>query len=174
VQTLVIEDLVAVTDEARRALWSYCLGFGQAVLVTAPNVPIDEPVGWMLADPRRLRVTRVRDFLWLRLLDVASALGARRYAAPGAVVLEVADATCEDNAGRYRLDAQDADATCERTGASPDLALGVDDLAAAYLGGVAFRTLARAGRVTEFTLGAVARTDLMFASRPAPWTVTDW
>jgi GNAT superfamily N-acetyltransferase len=60
VGAFVVEDLVSVTDEARRALWAYCLGFGQAMLVTAPNVPVDEPAMWMLADPRRMRVLRVR------------------------------------------------------------------------------------------------------------------
>jgi hypothetical protein len=50
----------------------------------------------------------------------------------------------------------------------------VADLAAAYLGGVSFTTLARAGLVAESAPGALARADAMFASRPAAWTVTDW
>ena len=148
--TLVVEDLVAVTAEARRELWAYCLGFGQAVLVTAPNTPVDDPVGWMLADPRQ-RTLRVRDFLWLRLLDVPMALSARRYDATGSVVLEVLDPTCAENEGRFRLeaDARLAAGACEPTVASADVALRVEDLAATYLGGVGFGTLARAGRVEE-------------------------
>jgi predicted acetyltransferase len=174
VQTLVVEDLLAARDEARSALWGYCLAFQQAVVVKAPNVPIDEPVVWMLADPRRLRVTRVRDFLWLRLIDVAKALSARRYDAPGSAVLELVDPTCPATAGRYRLEADERSASCERTKAAPEIELRVEDLAAAYLGGVALTTLARAGRVRELRKGAVQRCDAMFASRPAPWTVTDW
>jgi predicted acetyltransferase len=174
VETFVVEDLVAVSDEARVALWGFCLSFQQAVLVTAPNVPIDEPMAWMLTDPRRLRVSRVRDFLWLRLIDVAQALSSRRYAVPGSVVVEVADPTFPMTAGRYRLEADELGANCEPTGAAPEIELGVEDLAAAYLGGVSVTTLARAGRVRELRSGAVRRCDAMFASRPAPWTVTDW
>jgi predicted acetyltransferase len=173
VQTFVVEDLIAVTDEARRMLWAYCLGFGQAALVTAPNVPVDEPAMWMLADPRRLRVVCVRDFLWLRILDIPVALTARRYASPGDMVLDVDDPTCPESAGRYRLQAGGA-SSCDRTRKDADLALGIEDLSAAYLGGVSFSTLARAGRIEERRHGALARADRLFASRPAPWTVTDW
>jgi predicted acetyltransferase len=173
IQTFVVEDLIAVTDEARRALWAYCLGYGQAVLVTAPNVPVDEPAIWMLADPRRLRVVRVRDFLWLRILDIPVALAARRYACLGDVVVDVDDPTCPDNAGRYRLTVGEFIA-CERTRADADLGLGIEDLSAAYLGGVSFSALARAGRVEERRHGAVALADRLFACQPAPWTVTDW
>jgi predicted acetyltransferase len=174
VETFVVEDLVAASDEARAALWGFCLSFQQAVLVTAPNVPIDEPVAWMLVDPRRLRVKRVRDFLWLRLIDVARALSARRYDVAGSVVLAVTDPTCPEAAGCYRLDADELGANCQRTKDAPDIEVGVEDLAAAYLGGVSLTTLARAGRVRELSSGGLRRCSAMFASRPAPWTVTDW
>jgi hypothetical protein len=48
----------------------------------------------------------------------------------------------------------------------------VADLGAAYLGGVRFATLARAGRVTELTPDALARADTLFTSEPAPWCAT--
>jgi predicted acetyltransferase len=174
VHALAVEDLVAVTDEARRALWAYCLSFHQAVLVTSSNVPVDEPLTAMLADPRRLRVTRLREFLWLRLLDVPVALSARRYALTDALVFDVADSGSPENQGRYRLETGPGAAACVRTTSAPDLALGVADLSAAYLGGVTFTTLRRAGRAAELTPGAAERADAVFASRPAPWTVTDW
>jgi predicted acetyltransferase len=174
VQALVIEDLVSVTEEARRALWAYALTLQQAAVVTAHNLPVDEPLVWMLSDPRRLQVTRVREFLWLRLVDIPAALGARRYAAYDALVLQVADPVTSDGVRRYRLETGPDEATCSPTSAAPDLALGVTDLAAGYLGGATFTTLARAQRVTELTPGALERADALFTSRPAPWTVSDW
>jgi predicted acetyltransferase len=175
VATLDVEDLVAVTDAARRALWAYCRRFTQAVRVRAVNVPDDEPLRWTLAGTRDLRVIGVRDFLWLRLVDVAAVLAARRYAVAGRLVLEVADPVLPENAGRYLLEAApDGTAWCEACVRSADLALDVRDLAAIYLGGTTLTTLARAGRVVELTAGAARQADAMFASAPAPWTVTDW
>jgi len=128
----------------------------------------------MLADPHRLRVTRLHEFLWLRLVDVAAALPARRYAASDALVLEMGDPVLPENTGRFRLEAGPDGAACAPTSAPADLAVGVADVSAAYLGGVTFTTLVRAGRVGELTPGAAQRADALFASRPAPWTVTDW
>jgi hypothetical protein len=48
----------------------------------------------------------------------------------------------------------------------------VADLGAAYLGGVSFTTLARAGRVVEETPGALARADLLFSIDRAPYCGT--
>ena len=174
VGTLVVEDLVAVTDEARHALWDFCLAFEQARRVVAHNVPVDEPLLWMLRDPRRLHVTRVRDFLWLRLLDVPAALAARSYGGRGELVLEVSDPLLPDNTGRFLLTADEGGGVCAATTRTPDLALDVADLGAVYLGDTSFVSLARAGRVRELRGGAVGRADALFASRPAPWTVSDW
>jgi predicted acetyltransferase len=174
VRSLVVEDLVCVSAEARRALWGYCLEFRQALTVKAPNIPIDDPIAWILIDPRSVRVTRMRDFLWLRLVDVSAALGARRYSVDGSIVFQVLDDVVPRNSGRHRLDGGPDGAECVRTSQAPDLELSVRDLAAAYLGGVSFSTLARAGRVHERMPCALAKADALFGSRPAAWTVTDW
>jgi predicted acetyltransferase len=173
-RVLVVEDLVAVTAGARAALWSYCLNIDLVGAIRCTNTPVDEPLRWMLTDPRRLEVTGVMDFLWLRLVDVPAALQARRYPTAGGVVLDVADDVCPDNAGRYLLEAAPDGAECRRTDRPAELALGVTELSAAYLGGVRLATLARAGRVSELSRGALGRADELFAWEPAPWTVTDW
>jgi len=174
VSRLVIEDLITVTDEARRALWHYCLGFEQACTVAAWNLPVDEPLLWMLSDPRRLAVTRLDGFLWLRLNDVAAALKARGYGAFGTIVLDVADPLLGENAGRYRLWVDRGGVECIRTDDMAELGLGVNELAAVYLGGFTFASLARAGRVVELSSGSLARADAFFRPESAPWTVTDW
>lgn len=170
----VVEDLIAVTDESWRALWSYAATFTQARLVRALNVPTDEPLRWLLRDPKYLRVTQVRDFLWLRVLDVAAALAARGYGAEDHLVLEVEDSHLVGNGGRYALTAEFSRAECVRSTEHAELSLDVAALAAAYLGGTSFTALARAGRVRECKSGAIQRADALFASSPHPWTVTDW
>lgn len=172
---LTVEELFALTPAGRAALWRYCLGVDLVETVRGARVPLDEPLRWMLADPRRLRVTQVVDDLWVRLLDVPRALAGRRYAAAGRVVFEVTDQFLPETSGRYALEAApEGTATCERTDAAAELALEVADLGAAYLGGVRFQTLVEAGRVRELAPGAAARADGMFATALAPYCGTDF
>jgi predicted acetyltransferase len=171
---LVIEDLITVTAEARRALWRYAAAFTQARTVRAVNVPVDEPLRWLLAGTHGLRTTGVRDFLWLRLLDVAGALGARAYAVHDRLLLEVHDPHIAENSGRYELTAAPGSTACVRTGGRPDLVLDIAALAATYLGDTTMTALAGAGRVSEHRPGALARADALFGLGPGPWTVTDW
>ncbi len=77
------------------------------------------------------------------------------------------------NQGRFLLEGGPDGATCRLAGqAEPDLRLDVADLGAAFLGGVRFASLARAGRVAEARPGGAARADAMFAADPAPWCST--
>jgi predicted acetyltransferase len=171
---LVIEDLISVTNDARRALWLYAATFTQARIVRAVNVPIDEPLRWLFADPRGLRTTGVRDFLWLRILDVVGALSVRAYCVHDRLVLEVHDPKIRENTDRYELTVTPDSVACVRTGSRPDLVVEIDALAAAYLGDTTVTMLAAAGKVRECRPGVLARADALFGPGPAPWTVTDW
>jgi predicted acetyltransferase len=122
----------------------------------------------MVLDLRRFG-PRTTDGLWLRLLDVQAALSTRRYGAEGGIVFELQDEFCDWNSGTYELTGGADGAECSRTDADPELSLTMNELGGAYLGGARLRTLARAGRVTEHTDGAVARADAMFAGDREPW-----
>jgi predicted acetyltransferase len=167
-----VRNLVGLTPEAEGGLWRYILDLDLAGTVKLLDRPVDDPVRWRLADPRRLRVIHVGDQLWVRLLDVPGALAARRYAVSGSLVLEVTDALRPRNQGRFRLEGGPDGATCAPVNASPDLALDVADLGAAYLGGASLASLARAERVAELTPGALLRADRMFAASPPPICTT--
>lgn len=169
---LVVRELTALTGEANAALWQFFFGVDLMQAVQAVNRPVDEPLRWMLADSRRLRTTRLTDDLWVRLMDIPAALAARRYASTRRVVFEVRDTFRPEVAGRYALEGGPEGAECHATNAEAELMLDVADLGAAYLGGVRFSTLARAGRVVAQTPDALARADAMFASEPAPWCAT--
>jgi predicted acetyltransferase len=167
--TLSVEELVALNAEVRARLWQFCFDVDLVRVVSAGNVPVDEPLWWMLDDPRRLRVKGVHDLLWVRMLDVETALSARTYASDAVVVIEVVDRSCPEVAGRYRLVGGGGGAAeCRRTADPPDLVLEAADLASAYLGAVRFATLARAGLVSEVVPGALSRADSLFATTPGP------
>jgi predicted acetyltransferase len=170
--TLVLRELYAATPEAYAALWRHCLNVDLVRTVRAVNRPVDDPIRWMLADPRRLRVTAQSDDLWLRVLDVPAALAARRFTARDGLTLEVHDAFRPEVSGRYTLDCGPEGAECRRSDRTPDLALATTDLGAAFLGGVSFTTLARAGSVRELTADALRRADALFTAERAPYCGT--
>jgi predicted acetyltransferase len=105
------------------------------------------------------------DGIWVRLVDVGAALSGRRYSGEGSIVFDVRDAVCPWNEGRWKLDGGSA----ARTDEAADLALDVDVLGSAYLGGISFRELLDALRLEELAEGAVERADAIFGWRPAPW-----
>jgi predicted acetyltransferase len=180
-----IREVMVSDPAAAAALWGDLLSRDLTTGFTAEMRPVDDPVRYLLADPRRLRTT-VSDGLWVRLVDVGRALAQRRYSAPADVVIEIpADEFCPHNAGRWRLTTAPAEygapaagagfpagglaATCERTSAPADVIAPVHALGAAYLGGTNLDTLARAGLVTETRPGAIATLSTALTWSPAPW-----
>jgi predicted acetyltransferase len=160
-----VRELLATTPEARARLWSFLLDQDLTATLTWHSAPVDEPLPLMLANPRGADLAP-RTGLWVRLVDLPRALTARAYEGELDVVLEVSDASCPWNAGRWRL----AGGACERTTAPADLTLDTAALAAAYLGGTTLVQLAAAGRVDELRPGALQRASAAFRGAVAPWS----
>jgi predicted acetyltransferase len=169
-----VSELMATDPAATAALWGDLLSRDLISEFHARLRPVDDPLLYLLADPRRVRSV-VTDGMWIRLVDVASALAQRHYACPVDVVIEVADELSPQNAGRWRLTAATAvapagfRATCERTTAPADVILPVPALGAAYLGGTRLGSMAAAGLVTEATAGSLAVLSTAMSWEPAPW-----
>ena len=163
-----IWEAMSGTDAAHAALWQYLFGVDLINAIEAYLRPVDDPLPWMLADSRRLE-RRPAQALWVRLVDVASALEGRRYMHSGRLVLEVEDRFCPWNHGRYELNGGPEGARVSRSDAAADLAMSASDLAACYMGSARPSALVHAGRVDEMTPGSAARADAVFATRLAPW-----
>jgi predicted acetyltransferase len=164
--TLLVEEVRSTSTAAYASLWRFLLSIDLVRTVKVPLASPDEPLRHLLVDARALHNSPV-DSLWLRLVDVDRALAARRYPAPIDLVIEVRDEFCPWNAGRWRLSGHPAGGYCGRTDLDPDLVLGIEELSAAYLGGVSLATLHAAGRVTEVSPGAVTLAATSFG-----WPVT--
>ena len=169
-----VQDLGALNLDAYVALWQYVTDLDLTNRATTTPRPLDEPLRHLLADPRRLKPMSVYDYLWCRVVDVAAALPLRRYPVAERIVLEVRDALCPWNEGRFVLDAGPDGASCAPVagGESADIALSVADLGAVYLGGTRLGSLARADRIEELTPGAVRRADLLFSNDVEPFCRT--
>lgn len=166
--TVVVQDVDALDPAAHAALWRFLFGIDLTSKVDTRRRPLDEPWQYLVSDIRRCALL-VRDSLHVRLVDVGAALQARTYQTPVDVVLEVEDAFCPWNEGRWRLTGDPKGASCERTADAADLALSVRELGSAYLGGVPLASLAAAGRVHELRPGALTEASLAFGSTVAPW-----
>ncbi|GAA1830802.1 GNAT family N-acetyltransferase [Luedemannella flava] len=162
-----IVELVAPTPGAYVALWRHLLGFDLTRTTGWWCAASDEPLLRMVNEPRRLGAG-IGDSLWVRLVDVPTALAARRYAAPVDLVLDVTDEIFPENARRWRLVGGPDGATCEPTTDAADLSLDVKALGSAYLGDPSLGPLAQAGLVVEERAGAVARASAGFGWHRAP------
>lgn len=172
-RVLTVRELVTLDDTVRAAMWQYLFGVDLIDTLRA-YVPVDEPLTWRLTDPRQARTARFGDHIWVRVVDVPAALSARSYADRGRLVVEVNDAFRPASGGTFELDAGPDGAECRKVTAEPDLSLQATDLGSTYLGGVRFSVLARAGRVTEHTPGALALADRLFGIDPLPWCDSDF
>ncbi|MFJ6798283.1 GNAT family N-acetyltransferase [Streptomyces sp. NPDC091268] len=167
--TLRVQDLIAVTPAAERALWRFLCSVDWVQKVRTGYRAPDDLVADLLPDPRAARLVTLTDFLWVRVLDVAGALAARTYACPGSLVLEVVD-PAGPAAGRYRLDAAEGErARCAPSADPADLRLDAAALGSLYLGEQSVLRLAALGRIEELRPGAAALADRVFRTARRPW-----
>jgi predicted acetyltransferase len=161
--TVVVKELTARTPTAYRELWRFAFSVDLTRSVTMASIGVDDPLPFLVDEPRRLGL-RVKDALWLRVLDVPAALAARRYAAPVEAVIEV------PGYGTYEMSGDLDRAECRPTTRPADLTVTIGALGAAYLGGASLGTLADGGLVTEHTAGSLARASAAFRWARSPST----
>jgi predicted acetyltransferase len=144
--TVKVDEMATLTPQAQLALWSFLGSMDRVAKVTFNLFHPDDPLMWALTDLNRVKTTEVKEFLWLRLLDVPRCLAARPWSADGSVVVEVDDPQGHA-AGRFTVTTTDGVATATRTDDEPDVRLTSETLGSLYLGAVPVRTLHRAGRL---------------------------
>jgi predicted acetyltransferase len=157
-----VVDFFAVTEDAHAALWRTLLGLDLIHTVTAEHCPLDDPLPWLLEDPRQVRTTDLVDGIWLRVLNVERALAARRYPVELDVVLDVDDPFLELG-GRFRLRGGPDGAECARVTAAADARLSIGTLGMLFLGSHRANAMARAGLLAAEP-AALARLDPAFTA----------
>ncbi len=165
---LMLREIMWNSPDAHADIWRFVFDIDLIHTVRTGHLASDDPLLWLVREPRRLHF-QLSDGVWIRLVDVPTALTSRSYAEDGRVLLEVADGFCPWNDGRYELQVSGGEVTCTPSDDPPDLACRVNELASTYLGGASFAELAQAGLIDERTEGGIARADALFRSEPAPW-----
>jgi predicted acetyltransferase len=163
-----VYEVTGTTPQVHAELWQFLFNVDLIATVRARPQPVDAPLLRMVTEPRRLGMT-LGDGMWLRVVDVAAALESRGYARDGSLVIELRDALCGWNAGRWSLEAGFDGARVQRTERGADVAMDVGDLAALDLGGATFAELRAANRCEEISQGGSARFDALFRTDLAPF-----
>ncbi|MDX1660041.1 MAG: GNAT family N-acetyltransferase [Nitriliruptorales bacterium] len=166
-----VRELWAPTPEAQALLWSFCLGMDWVVGVTGLDRGPDDLLPSLLEDARAVRQSERADFLWTRILDVPTALGARSYLHDTSFVLEVHD-PLGFTEGRYRVTIDGGVANCEPTDDEPDVAVGVAVLSSVLLGGWSLLWYAEAGLVDAPDRTVLTEVDTAFRWHRRPWCAT--
>jgi predicted acetyltransferase len=169
---LTVDEAIASTPRGAREIWRFLLDVDLVRTLKTWRLPIDHPIFALVAEPRRLGTT-VGDGLWVRIVDVATSLEARRYGvdghASGRLTFDFEDRYCPWNAGRWELECSDGRARVTRTTGAADITLDANDMASLYLGGFSAAALAGAGRIVELEAGGLARADLLLGAALQPW-----
>jgi predicted acetyltransferase len=165
-----VSDLVALTSQAYLRIWRFLADVDLSTKVVWEGSPVDDALAYALVEPRVVKVTTVKDRLWVRVLDVVAALEARPWGADGEVVLEVTD-SLGHAAGRFRVTTSGGQAKVGRTDDEPGVLLEADTLGSLYLGDVPVHTLQAAGRITGAT-EAIGEWAAMADAGPTPYCIT--
>lgn len=171
--TLTLDYLCAASDDAHAALWRFVLELDLVATVRASLRPVDEPVPWMVSNPRAVRTSARSEHLWLRILDVPASLTARRYAHADTVLLRVDDRQGFAHGDWMLATSPDGTATVTPADADPApeaavVRLGVDVLGTLLLGGAPVESLRAAARLVEERPGSAARLDALFRTTRSP------
>ncbi|MFF2552858.1 GNAT family N-acetyltransferase [Nocardia sp. NPDC058058] len=140
-----VSEFKAVTPEAHIALWRVLLSLDLLDKIEADLVD-DDPLPFLVTDPRLVRTKSRYDGLWARIMDVPEALSARTYREDLDIVLAVNDPFREAG-GTFALRVRDGVAECERTDRAAEIELGIDVLSSLYFGAHRARVFAAANRI---------------------------
>ena len=167
-QELAVTDFVWRDMNGYRGLWDFVRGHDLAARVVTHFAAEDDPAPHILLEPRILQ-RRTSDGIWLRVVDVASALAERGYDVAGETSLTVAeDAECPWNVGAYRLATDGVQAEAQRTSGETEFSITVQGLASLLAGHTPLSQLVRFGRAEVRALKRLPALDALFSTRYRP------
>ncbi len=153
---IIVDESGGIDLQAQHTIWWYLANIDLFPKVSIWSQPTDTVLPWLAGNSRAIS-RQLSDGIHLRMLDVQTALTARRYAYPGDLVFHVTDDRRPDVAGTYRLSAaEDGTGVCERSDAEPEISLTAYALGSLYLGSIRPEPLAASGHITGPGSGGLA------------------
>ncbi|MDQ3542633.1 MAG: GNAT family N-acetyltransferase [Actinomycetota bacterium] len=152
-----ITDFVASSPAAYEALWSTILSIDLVGPVMSWNMPLDDPLPYLISNPRAVRTTAIDDNVWLKVLDLPAVFGRRTYGVDDDVVIDVGGSRWTVGSGG-----------CSRARRRADLVIDPNVVGALVLGGVSPFTLHAGRRLEARSPEALRRATLLFRTYPDP------
>jgi predicted acetyltransferase len=164
---IAIHDLLADRPDVALALWRLIASSSTMARQIAVNGPPEDRMLLLLPEQDFEEGMSLR---WmLRLIDVAGAMSGRGYraAVTGTVDFDIADTTCDWNAGKWRLSVEGGKGELTR-GGKGTIGVPINALAALYAGYMAPRVLTDIGLLRGASERDLDTLDALFAA-PTPW-----
>ena len=156
-----LHELVAATPEAHAAIWQTLLSIDLVGEIRSRNVPIDDPLPFLLENQRALRTTDLNDGIWVNVRDIPACFGARTYRTTDRIVVEVDDK-------RWAIDGGPDGATCKAVRTKPDLVTSHAWFSSLLYGGVYPSALVAGRRMTARNAEVLAARRLLLRDQPRP------
>lgn len=161
-----VPTLISIDAGARLALARRLTSFDLMARTECWTAPDDPLVLWLAG--QRPHGAGISDDLWLRVLDLPTAVADRGHASDLDLTVEVTDTILPENAGTWRWTARDGAGQLVGHEGPADLTLDIADLGALWLGDQTVGARALAGYVTEHRRGAVAELDAALRTPTLP------
>ncbi len=158
---LYLIEIATATPEAHVALWQTLLSIDLVGTITAQCLPLDDPLPYLLENPRVLRTTELNDGVWVNVRDVPMAFSARTYRTAERFVVE-------SDGRRWAVDGGADGGTCTAVRTKPDLVTDHAGLSSLLHGGVLPSTLIAGRRMTARSAEVSARADVFFTTSLLP------
>jgi predicted acetyltransferase len=162
-----VTQLAAVTPEAHLALWQTLLRVDLVGSITTRKIPIDDPLPYLLDNPRAVRTTALDDGVWVNARDIATCFGTRTYRTEDRLVVEA-------DGKRWQIEGGPDGAVCKSVRTKPDLVTSHGWLSALLYGGVQPSALVAGRRMTARNADVLRRADLFFPTSLAPHCQTHY
>lgn len=190
-QKINVRQFIWADTDAYRSMLSFFAKHDLVGEVNLQSLPSDDPASTLLLEPRLLR-TKVHEGSWWRIVDVIGALQSRMYdsyssllqQSPGlASTLRLAVMDDERlapwNIGTFLLKLNcDGTATVSKLkqaeGSSAEVSVGIRALALLWAGTNSARELSSWQHLTAVDGAALAKVDMMFATKRAPFCFHGW
>jgi predicted acetyltransferase len=154
-------EMPTFTPEAHAALWQTLLSIDLVGEIRSRNIPIDDPLPFLLENQRALRTSDLNDGVWVNVRDIPTSFGARTYRTVDRFVVEV-------DGKRWAVEGGPDGGSCASVRTKPDLVTSHAWFSALLYGGVYPSALVAGRRMTARNADALARADLFFTTTLAP------
>jgi predicted acetyltransferase len=154
-------ELCALTPDAHAALWQTLLSVDLVSEIRSRNIPIDDPLPYLLENPRAFRTLELNDGLWVNVRDIPATFGARTYRTEDRIVVEV-------DGKRWAVEGAPDGASCTAVRSRPDLVTSHAWFSALLYGGVLPSALVAGRRMTARDADVADRADRFFTTSLAP------